>query len=100
MPELLQLLRALRQSAKKKSATEVLDELIAGLQLAPLPSEADRYYLERFVEFVREWERKSDGNRLRDLIEYLCYFNEAGGDICLDEEPAGDACTTDDRSFR
>ena len=91
LPEFLQLLHELRQSAKRKSATEVLDELIAGLGLAPLPSEADRLYLERFVEFVREWEHKSESKQLRDLIEYFYYFNEARGDICLEEEPAGDA---------
>ena len=31
---------SLRQSARRKSATELLDELIAGLELAPLPSDA------------------------------------------------------------
>ena len=89
--ELLGLLGALRQTAKRKAATEVLDELIAGLKLALLPSEADRQYLERFVEFVKQWETKGEGRQLRDLIEYLSYFDEAGGDICLEQEPSADA---------
>src|SRR5277367_1848673 len=89
--ELVTLLTLLRQSAKRKSATEVVDELIAGLELAPLPSDQDRYYLDRFVNFVKEWERKSEETQLRHFIEYLAYFYEAGGDICLDEEISDDA---------
>ncbi len=90
-PELVKLVRGLRHSARRISATELLDELITALNLAPLPSDADRQYLERFVAFVREWERKSEGTKLRDFIEYLGYFNELDGDICLDEEVADDA---------
>jgi DNA helicase-2/ATP-dependent DNA helicase PcrA len=89
--ELVQLLNALRQGAKRSTATEVLDELIAGLALAPLPSDQDRYYLDRFVKFVKEWERKSEEKQLRHFIEYLAYFYEAGGDISLEEEIADDA---------
>jgi DNA helicase II / ATP-dependent DNA helicase PcrA len=89
--ELVQLLNALRQSAKRKSAAEVLDELIAGLAIAPLPSDQDRYYLDRIVKFVKEWERKSEEKQLRHFIEYLAYFEEADGDIALEEEIADDA---------
>ncbi len=91
LKELVELLAGLRQSARRSSATEVLDELIAGLGVAPLPSDQDRYYLDRFVTFVREWERKSAKTQLRDFIEYLAYFHEAGGDICLEEQIADDA---------
>jgi DNA helicase II / ATP-dependent DNA helicase PcrA len=91
LKELVELLAHLRQSARRSSATEVVDELIAGLGVAPLPSDQDRYYLERFVTFVREWERKSDETQLRHFIEYLEYFHEVGGDICLEEEIADDA---------
>jgi DNA helicase II / ATP-dependent DNA helicase PcrA len=91
LKELVSLLGQLRQSAKRKSATELVDELIAGLGLAPLPSDQDRYYLDRFVTFVKEWERKSEEKQLRHFIEYLAYFYEAGGDICLEEEISDDA---------
>jgi DNA helicase-2/ATP-dependent DNA helicase PcrA len=91
LTELLPLIHGLRHSAKRKTASELLDELIEGLELAPLPSEADRQYLERFITFVQEWERKSDGKYLRDFIEYLGFFDELDGDICLDEEIADDA---------
>jgi DNA helicase-2/ATP-dependent DNA helicase PcrA len=91
LAELVQLLTRLRQSARKMMASELLDELIAGLDLAPLPSEADRHYLERFAQFVKESEKKSEGKQLRHFLEYLCFFHEAGGDIHLEEELADDA---------
>lgn len=89
--ELVHMTHRLRESARRVSAAQVLDELIAGLQLAPLPSEADQQYVERLAEFVKEWERKNDDTRLRDFIEYLGYFNELEGDILLEKEISDDA---------
>jgi len=91
MPELVSFLARFRQMARKIPASGLLDQLISALELAPLPFEADRRYLERFVQFVKDWEQKSDKKSLRDFVEYLEYFSEAGGDICLDEESADDA---------
>jgi ATP-dependent DNA helicase UvrD/PcrA len=91
LPELAQLLNRMRQSAQHKSASELLDELIAQLGLAPLASEADRQHLDRLIEFVKEWERKSEKKQLRDFIEYLGYFNELGGDVQIEEELSDDA---------
>jgi DNA helicase-2/ATP-dependent DNA helicase PcrA len=89
--EFVEQLNKLRQNARRMSTTELLDELIGALGLAPLPSEIDRHYLERFVKFVKEWERKSEGKRLRDFLEYLYYFAEAHGDIHLETELSDDA---------
>jgi DNA helicase II / ATP-dependent DNA helicase PcrA len=91
LKEFVALLAALRRSARRHSALEVVDQLIAGLRVAPLPSDQDRYYLDRFVTFVLDWERKSENKQLRDFIEYLAFFYEAGGDVCLDEEQSDDA---------
>ena len=91
LEEFVALLNQLRQSARRMPASELLDELIAALGLAPLPSEVDRHYLERFVQFVKEWERKSEGTKLRDFLEYLFYFGEAHGDIHLETELSDDA---------
>jgi DNA helicase-2/ATP-dependent DNA helicase PcrA len=91
LPELVSFLARFRQMARKIPTSGLLDQLISALELAPLPFEADRRYLERFVQFVKDWEQKSDGKRLSDFVEYLDYFSEAGGDICLDEESADDA---------
>ena len=91
LAELVQLMNRMRQAARMKTAREVLDELIAALELAPLPSEADRRHLDRLVEFVKEWERKSEAKRLQDFIEYLGYFQELGGDIQIEEDISDDA---------
>jgi DNA helicase II / ATP-dependent DNA helicase PcrA len=91
LPELVQLLNQMRQSARTKTASALLDELIANLGLAPLASEADRQYLDRLVEFVKEWERKNEAKQLRDFIEYLGYFEELDGDVQIEEELSEDA---------
>jgi len=89
--ELLEWMRVLRQNAKTKLATELVDELVAGLGIAPFPSETDGRHVERLVEFIKEWQRKSGHNRLRDFVEYLNYFDELDGQIEIDEETAEDA---------
>ena len=109
--ELVALVQRLRRSAAQLPASELLDELIAALAVAPLSSEADHYYLDRFVGFVRDWERKAlaqssvqqsfpfalrspdaqESPQLRGFLEYLYYFNEARGDITLDDSPSDDA---------
>jgi DNA helicase-2/ATP-dependent DNA helicase PcrA len=86
LPELVELMNQMRQSARSKTATEILAELIGNLALVPLPSDADRQYVERLVEFVKEWERKSEKKQLRDFIEYLGFFDELEGDVCIKEE--------------
>jgi DNA helicase-2/ATP-dependent DNA helicase PcrA len=68
----------------------LLDELIQNVQIAPLESDADRLYLERFVEFVQNWEKKANPKHLRDFVEYLDFFAEANGDITLEREPTDD----------
>jgi len=89
LAELVATMHALRLSARKKTASELLNELISALELAP--SETDRQYVDRLAEFVKEWERKSDDTRLRDFIEYLGFFHELDGDISIEEEIADDA---------
>jgi DNA helicase-2/ATP-dependent DNA helicase PcrA len=91
LPEAVAFLARFRQMARSLSTSSLLDELISALELAPLPFEADRRYLERFVQFVKDWEQKSDKKSLRDFIEYLDYFSEACGDITLEEESSDDA---------
>jgi DNA helicase-2/ATP-dependent DNA helicase PcrA len=91
LAELVRLLGQMRQSARKLNVRDLLDELIERLEISPLPSDADKQYLERLVEFVKEWERKSEGKKLHDFLEYWNYFQELGGDICLGEESSDDA---------
>ncbi len=50
----------------------------------------DRKYFDRLAQFVREWQPKSETQRLREFVEYLDYFEQAGGSINLEQE-SGDA---------
>ena len=89
--DLVSFIKKLRGISRRANATTLLEELIEGIGLTLLESDADRLALEAFVKFVREWEKKSEETKLRDFVEYLEYFEEAGGQICLDDEPADDA---------
>src|ERR1700722_8863933 len=88
--ELVAFYQQMRKRGYQTGTTTLLDELIQKLQIAPLPSDADRLYLERFVEFVRDWEKKADPKHLRDFVQYLDYFAEASGTINLEREPTDD----------
>jgi DNA helicase II / ATP-dependent DNA helicase PcrA len=89
--ELVEFIFSMRARAKKANAQELLAELTAAIGVAPLPAESDSYNLGRFKTFVEEWQKKGDGWSLHDFIKYLGYFDEAGGDIFVDAEPADDA---------
>ncbi len=89
--ELVALLARLRRRAQHATAVELLDDLADALELAVRVSPADRKYLDRFAEFVRQWEPKSATRRLAEFVEYLEYFRQAGGQINLDAEAAEDA---------
>jgi DNA helicase-2/ATP-dependent DNA helicase PcrA len=89
--ELVTLLTRLRERSKHLSAAELLDELAAQLELSLLTQEDDRRYLDRFAQFLREWEPKSTTKRLAEFVEYLDFFEQAGGQINLDEESTADA---------
>src|SRR6201987_2076199 len=69
LPELVSMLNGLRQTARRATTTELLDDLIRSLEISPLPSEADHFYMERLAEFVRAWEQRSEGKKLRDFVE-------------------------------
>lgn len=93
--DLLLWMQAMREKAKGLPVGELLDlllpEMLAGLDLVGLPPRAERRALERFRAFVEEWEKKSETRRLREFVEYLDYFREAGGQISLPEQDTDDA---------
>jgi len=89
--ELVAWIDRLRQMAKTETAGAILDQLLAGLPIVPLPSEIDRQHVNRLVEFVDQWQRKSEQKGLRDFVEYLDYFDELEGDIQIEEETSDDA---------
>ena len=90
LAELTELITDLRKKARGLTATELFSQLAEVLQIdSALPVE-DRKYLDCFAQFLREWQPKSETQHLKEFVEYLDYFEQAGGSINLEQE-SGDA---------
>ena len=87
---LVALITEMRKIAARKSAAKVFDELSERLDVGAAVTAEDRKYFDRLWQFVREWELNSETKRLHEFVEYLDYFEQAGGSINLDQE-SGDA---------
>ena len=87
--DLKAMVSALRNRSRSLTASELLDELAAQLSLESAASADERKYFEQFRDFVREWQPKSETQHLRELVQYLEYFEQAGGSINLKEETGG-----------
>ncbi len=90
LAEFMEWLREMREREKWMDAAQFFDFLVEKLQLNLLPSDPDSRFVERLGSFIREWQGKSETKKLKELIEYLGYMGEAGAEITLAEEPAGD----------
>ena len=88
--ELIELITELRKKAYRLTSAELMDELAETLEIGSAVSKEDRKYFDRLAQFVREWQPKSETQRLKEFVEYLDYFEQAGGSINLEQEP-GDA---------
>ncbi len=80
----------LRERARRISATELFDALSEWLSMPLNVPQTERRYVDRFAQFLREWQPKSESSRLAEFVEYMDYFAQAGGQICL-EQDGGDA---------
>ncbi|HXN23172.1 MAG TPA: ATP-dependent DNA helicase [Candidatus Dormibacteraeota bacterium] len=89
--ELFGYLTGLRQTMHRKPATDLLGELIEWLEVHRLATSADKKYFKRFHQFVRDWEAKSETETLPEFLEYLDFFEQANGQISLEEELPDDA---------
>ncbi|HYL64498.1 MAG TPA: ATP-dependent DNA helicase [Candidatus Methylomirabilis sp.] len=89
--ELLEFLAAQRKGMRRRTAAEVLSDVLEWLEVYERGSEQDRAYVQRLPEFLKTWEPKSDTRGLAEFVEYLEYFDQAGGTICLEEDAPGDA---------
>ena len=88
--ELAELISGLQKNARSLTATELFDELTGALRIDSAIYPEDRKYFDRLAQFVREWQPKSETQRLKEFVEYLDYFEQAGGSINLEQE-SGDA---------
>jgi DNA helicase-2/ATP-dependent DNA helicase PcrA len=91
LSELLEFASAQRKSLKRRTAREILGALIEWLEIPQLAGLRDRRYVTQLAQFLKDWEPKSDTRSLPEFLEYLDYFEQAGGVICLDEDVPGDA---------
>ena len=91
LTELLDFLSEQRKTIHRRTAVEILDDVLEWLEIYARASEQDRAYVKRLPEFVKQWEPKSETRGLPEFVEYLEYFDQAGGTISLEEDAPGDA---------
>ena len=91
LAELLEFASAQRKTMKRRDARHIVADLFEWLEIYQRASAQDREYVKRLAEFVKEWEDKSDTRKLPELIEYLDYFEQANGAVCLEDDSPGDA---------
>lgn len=89
--ELVAFLSSLRQTMRRRPATDLLGELLEWLEIHRAATSADKKYFRRFHQFMRDWEAKSETQILPEFLEYLDFFEQANGQINLDEELPEDA---------
>jgi ATP-dependent DNA helicase UvrD/PcrA len=89
--ELVAFINGLRPRARQLPVSELFEELAAGLEVAAVSSEIDKKYLDRLAKFAREWEPKSETRMLPEFAEYLDFYEQAGGQINLEEDTGADA---------
>ena len=89
--ELLRYLGEQRKTLKKRTALEILADLLEWLEIAPRVTVQDQKYVKRLVEFAKDWEQKSETRGLAEFLEYLDYFEQAGGTLSLEDDEPGDA---------
>jgi DNA helicase II / ATP-dependent DNA helicase PcrA len=88
---LLEFLKEQRKTLKRRTAREILGELTEWLEVAQRTGTHERKYVNRLVQFVKDWEPKSEGRSLPEFLEYLDYFEQAGGTLSLEDDAPGDA---------
>jgi DNA helicase II / ATP-dependent DNA helicase PcrA len=89
--ELLEFASSQRKLLSKRGAREILRALIDWLEISHLAGIRDRRYVTQLGQFLKDWEPKSETRGLSEFLEYLDYFEQAGGVICLDDDVSGDA---------
>ena len=80
-PQLKALLREFSACAREQTVTVLVGSLLERLGLQLLPDHPDHRYLKTFMEFLKDWEEKSQTRKLAEFLEYLEYFRQAGGRI-------------------
>ena len=91
LSELLEFVSAQRKTLRRQTAREVLTDLTEWLEIPQLAGPRDRKYVAQLAQFLKDWQPKSEKRDLPDFLEYLDYFEQAGGTVCLEGDTPGDA---------
>jgi DNA helicase II / ATP-dependent DNA helicase PcrA len=91
LAELLAFVSAQRKTLRRRTAGEILADLTEWLEIPQLAAPRDRRYVAQLAQFLKEWEPKSDKRDLPEFLEYLDYFEQANGVVCLEDDAPGDA---------
>src|SRR5215469_13903270 len=91
IPALLEFLGQQRKTMRRRKAREVLGDLVEWLEVPQRASAQERKYINRLGEFLKDWEPKSETRGLPEFLEYLDYFEQAGGTLSLEDDAPGDA---------
>jgi len=89
--ELLEFISTQRKVMRRRTAGEILTDLTEWLEIPQLAGVRDRKYVAQLAQFLKDWEPKSETRALPEFLEYLDYFEQAGGTVCLENEEPGDA---------
>ncbi len=89
--ELLAYTTEQRKTMRRRTAREILDDLLEWLEVPQRAGNQDKKYVKRLSEFLNEWEKKSEKRDLPEFLEYLDYFQQARGTLSLDDDAPGDA---------
>jgi len=89
--ELLEFLSAQRKTMRRRTAREILDDLVEWLEAPQRAKPQDRKYVNQLGLFLKNWEPKSETRGLPEFLEYLDYFEQAGGTLSLEDDAPGDA---------
>ena len=89
--ELLDFLNSQRKLIRRRTAREILSDLIEWLEIPARAAAQDQKYVRRLTEFAKEWEGKSDTRKLPEFLEYLDFYQQANETIALEDDIPGDA---------
>src|SRR6266481_1173968 len=88
---LLEFLTEQRKTMRRRSARELLGDLIEWLEVPQRAAAQDRKYVNQLAQFMKDWEPKSETRSLPEFLEYLDYFEQANGTLSLEDDAPGDA---------
>ncbi len=88
---LVEFIQKMQQRARRFAVSDFFSDLCAELDVSAQAGADYRPYIDRIAHFVREWEPKSETQRLAEFVEYLDLYQQAGGQINLEEELGQDA---------